>query len=386
MSNGSASSSDCAREASRWSHEVTPPVGIAAALRCWWHEPGDYLWLPNLFESFGSLAVLRAWIMSTGAVVCLGLGALQFAGVLASPAAQVATIALTASIFATVVGWSRPTIPAERLSIILVFATDVALVTAVLCCGVLLPAAVAGVLFVVPGAYLTLFHGPRVSVWHGIVTATTVLLHWCTKAEELTVGMVLQLAVTAAVSLVLVPAVHFSLWMVRKSCTDSLTDPLTNLANRRGLGVRVRQRRRDGAVGPTCVMVVDIDDFKRINDTYGHRVGDQVLVHCASVMCGAVRASAVVARTGGDEFVVVDRMPAGAAGPVGERIRALIAETVSPPVTVTIGVIVVETSIDTEVVEAALAAADGAMYGGKRRGGNRVAFSPAVPDVGSARS
>jgi diguanylate cyclase (GGDEF)-like protein len=84
-------------------------------------------------------------------------------------------------------------------------------------------------------------------------------------------------------------------------------DPLTGLLNRRGffrdLARAVAYRARYGT--PIALLVVDLDDFKPINDQYGHEAGDKALVHVATLIRNNVRASDSVGRLGGDEFAVV---------------------------------------------------------------------------------
>lgn len=89
--------------------------------------------------------------------------------------------------------------------------------------------------------------------------------------------------------------------------THALTDALTGIANRRGMELELQrilarcERNNEGVQ----VAVVDLDGFKAINDQYGHEFGDRFLVHIARRLRGAVRPEDLVARTGGDEFVVV---------------------------------------------------------------------------------
>jgi diguanylate cyclase len=85
------------------------------------------------------------------------------------------------------------------------------------------------------------------------------------------------------------------------------TDPLTALPNRRGLDVALsRELARARRTGATlCLAVLDIDHFKRINDKFGHAVGDEALKHLANVLKPAVRETDTFARFGGEEFVLV---------------------------------------------------------------------------------
>ena len=107
-------------------------------------------------------------------------------------------------------------------------------------------------------------------------------------------------------------------WIEQQRLTHyALHDPLTNLANRYLLLEEIRRMlqglvRRGGSV---ALVFIDLDHFKRINDDYGHDVGDEALTAVARRLVGAVRGDDVVARLGGDEFVIAhvstDRMPDG---------------------------------------------------------------------------
>jgi diguanylate cyclase (GGDEF)-like protein len=87
----------------------------------------------------------------------------------------------------------------------------------------------------------------------------------------------------------------------------ALRDPLTGLPNRTALQQYVKRRltRIDAAARPFGVLIVDLDDFKDINDQLGHQVGDDVLMRVASALQGQVRDGDLVSRIGGDEFVVI---------------------------------------------------------------------------------
>jgi diguanylate cyclase (GGDEF)-like protein len=87
-----------------------------------------------------------------------------------------------------------------------------------------------------------------------------------------------------------------------------LTDPLTGLANReavvRRIEERLQQQRRRRDARPFAVLFADLNNFKRVNDVYGHEAGDEVLVELAKRLKSAVRGHDLVARFAGDEFVV----------------------------------------------------------------------------------
>ena len=116
---------------------------------------------------------------------------------------------------------------------------------------------------------------------------------------------------------------------------QAVTDPLTGLGNRSAL-----ERRLATAPGPVTLAIIDLDNFKPINDTHGHDTGDAVLRVVADRLRGAVRADDLVIRYGGDEFAVVfaHRTPADGAAQLRRRIVAAIEAPIAPNGTLTITV------------------------------------------------
>jgi diguanylate cyclase (GGDEF)-like protein len=164
---------------------------------------------------------------------------------------------------------------------------------------------------------------------------------------------------------------------------DALTDVLTGLPNRRYLIDRLAHdwaaARRGGT--PLACMVVDIDHFKAVNDTYGHDVGDEVLRSVGTVLQRHVRGTDVVCRFGGEEFVVITATDFDSALQFAERLRRAIEEEMprplpfDRPLTVSIGVDV--RSPHTRSPEALLKAADEGLFLAKRNGRNCVASTNA---------
>lgn len=162
----------------------------------------------------------------------------------------------------------------------------------------------------------------------------------------------------------------------RKLAELARTDVLTGLANvrafREALAREVARAGREHA--PLALVMVDLDHFKRVNDTHGHAVGDQVLAHTARVLSLAVRAADLPARVGGEEFAILcPGADAAEATRIAERARAalesqpLIVAGQSVSVTASFGVAVQGAS-----AEALFSAADAALYEAKRAGRNRV--------------
>jgi diguanylate cyclase (GGDEF)-like protein len=155
------------------------------------------------------------------------------------------------------------------------------------------------------------------------------------------------------------------------------TDALTGLPNRRYFdefcGLMARRRRADDAVG---VLMIDIDHFKRLNDSRGHGTGDQVLKAVAGAIATTIRDEDVPARYGGEEFAVLLRNPSPiVAFEVGERVRAAVesldlSHLGAGAVSVSVGV-GLATSAE-QPIDQIVAQADRALYTAKRAGRNRV--------------
>ena len=153
-------------------------------------------------------------------------------------------------------------------------------------------------------------------------------------------------------------------------------DGLTGLYNHNAIvkALRREMSRSARAGNQTAVLMLDVDFFKKINDTHGHFVGDCVLEEVASRISHAVRPYDVVGRFGGEEFIVVaPNCDAEEGMAFGERIRQLIAAEpihaggVQVPVTISVGV-----ALGSERPEPVLHSADEALYRAKKAGRNRV--------------
>lgn len=166
------------------------------------------------------------------------------------------------------------------------------------------------------------------------------------------------------------------------SLSMALVDSLTGLFNRRYFDAhfdKILEKSRRENFKPIGFLVIDIDKFKTINDTHGHPVGDEVLVELAKRLMNSMRPSDMVARMGGEEFVVV--MPESRpeqVGMIAERLRAMIEEepfsikggAEQLPVTASIGVTI--TRPEPETPADIFKRADEALYRAKEEGRNRV--------------
>lgn len=160
------------------------------------------------------------------------------------------------------------------------------------------------------------------------------------------------------------------------------TDPLTKLANRRNFftmvsSVLAQMHRQNEHFS---VVMLDIDHFKRINDTYGHQAGDFVLVELSKVLSGAIREGDLVARMGGEEFVVASPYTNRLAAIVlSERLRKSVEDTKfvfegnQIPVTISLGV--ASKTKGTDDIDKLIAIADSRLYIAKEKGRNRICAS-----------
>lgn len=154
------------------------------------------------------------------------------------------------------------------------------------------------------------------------------------------------------------------------------TDPLTGALNRRGFEQACQRElalaRRSGL--SFALAHLDLDDFKRLNDTLGHQVGDKALVHLVDLLRKSMRPSDVLCRFGGEEFVLM--LPATsldeAAKAISRFLREFAAQTIpgtDSTLTFSAGVVVQDIS---ESLQQAIQRADEATYAAKRSGKNRV--------------
>jgi diguanylate cyclase (GGDEF)-like protein len=163
------------------------------------------------------------------------------------------------------------------------------------------------------------------------------------------------------------------------------TDPLTGLANRSTFDARLASLSSyfDRYARPFSVIALDVDFFKKFNDTWGHEAGDRVLQHVAELLRATVRDVDLPARMGGEEFVVLlPETGLRQAAEAAERIRRTLETRAviwnGRPLSVTASLGVSACPDSTEVPGELLAQADAALYRAKDAGRNQVAAAPAL--------
>ena len=174
--------------------------------------------------------------------------------------------------------------------------------------------------------------------------------------------------------------------MFEQTQEDSLTDPLTGLPNTRFMFMHLTRElaRAERLKAEVALLVMDLDNFKEINDNHGHHVGDRALREVASVLRSGIRPYDICVRYAGDEFIVV---LSGCGADEAERKRAELQQTVDEvlfearpgrrlPLAISVGAAIYPQ--DGDSYEALLATADSRMYRDKTRRKQRVQVQPAA--------
>jgi diguanylate cyclase (GGDEF)-like protein/PAS domain S-box-containing protein len=169
------------------------------------------------------------------------------------------------------------------------------------------------------------------------------------------------------------------------------TDPLTGLLNRDAILVEIDNRMQDPMHGAVSVLYIDLDRFKVINDVLGHAAGDELLASAAQRIANAVGTEGLVARFGGDEFLVVCNLDDDEQRP--ERIAAAVLQALADSFrfdneefTITASIGIARSPTDGERPQALIQNADAAMYDSKRRSRNAwQAFTPALAQTQADR-
>ncbi len=150
-----------------------------------------------------------------------------------------------------------------------------------------------------------------------------------------------------------------------------ITDNLTGLHARHYLNEQIQSRQRKDRFG--SLILVDVDLFKRVNDTYGHQIGDRILIHVSNIIRESIRQGDIAARWGGEELAIyLPGIRAEQAYRVAERIRLHVEQETEPVVTVSCGVSEWTFEDEKVSVESLFYRADMALYEAKNNGRNCI--------------
>ncbi|MFI5780834.1 diguanylate cyclase [Nocardia sp. NPDC051570] len=362
---------------------------IRPMVRTWWRHRVDYRVLIETLELHSAVGPLKVFLGFGGLVSLLITVTLALThGGLTGPAGVTQDVVVAVLDVSWTLRWWFLPWPREAESLLLIALADLGTTANSVMVQDRLMGAFGIVLLVTMGGYAAIFHGPRVLAVHigwsmlaVVIIATLMVTGTGGDAQHegdlaLAVGVVLANFMVAAVVL---PAMHFVHWLLR---VDSLSDPLTMLLNRRGLDSQLSRFFGSCDRGDVYAVMLDLDRFKSVNDTYGHSIGDQVLVRTADCLRLAAPAGAIIARTGGEEFVVAGCLRDETIDATAERLRGGIETMQDLPVRITV-------SVGAAACEAAqlhdhdiekttrhlLRSSDAAMYRAKRLGGNAVVIA-----------
>ena len=232
--------------------------------------------------------------------------------------------------------------------------------------------------FAVLGGYIAFFHTALYMMMNFAIAMTTavILVERLIRSYDPVVAgcafllvLVLNLAFPFAVQWL----IHALAGELRLSSRDPLTGLLTRRAFYRSTyGLLLRRREGPSYLGTA---MIDLDSFKRLNDTHGHSTGDRALVAVAGALRLVCPPTTMIARFGGEEFVVADIYRTDDLNDVAEQLRKAVATT-RYPITASIGIVSVPLGpsfdpAERELIDDLVNVADTAMYAAKRAGGNQ---------------
>jgi diguanylate cyclase len=169
---------------------------------------------------------------------------------------------------------------------------------------------------------------------------------------------------------------------------EAMTDGLTGIANRKAFDKAIHDQIEESTTNatPLCLLMIDIDFFKKFNDTYGHQIGDQVLRLVARALVDNVKGRDTAARYGGEEFaILLPETPAFAGAKVGEMLRKAVEskEVINKTNNENLGRITLSIGVaeyhKDEGISAFIERADAALYQSKKNGRNRVTSAEPQP-------
>lgn len=358
---------------------------VRDALRRWWRQSTHHEWLSGYLAARrmrGATRALMAFITASLVVCLLGLLVSTDAPVGVVPVTMM-WLAVAGGVFGAILWVLRWPSQGESVAFALVANASIAL--ACLAFPQPLPAVVGCIAFATIGAYVAFFHSTFLVLYNFAVAAVVASIGAVRMAAS-------GHAILAAVDWWLIIQVNIAMplaiqVMVRALGRDLLRaerDPLTGLLNRRTFHDQTSRLIETGcgAESHLVVALIDLDKFKSLNDRYGHAAGDEALVHVAAAIAQAAGEEAVVARSGGEEFLVALTSTSADCSELAQRLCTAVAES-GAGITASIGTTAVRlrhADFDHKLfVDRLIETADWAMYRAKRAGGNGFGHQDAGP-------
>lgn len=347
-------------------------------LKTWWNLPDQYDWITAFLRQrrmLRSARTILAVVVGSSALVPLTVLPSQRQASAVEVIAGV--VAATFTVAVTLLWLTRWPTRRQSQAGVVIGVCCVAGWSLVQPTGAL--AALACTAMAVAGGYIAFFHGPKLLLYNGVVAvavATTAVLRLTREANMATAASAFWINFFLNVS------VPLGIWGMSRAmgmyAQRSEEDALTGLLNRRAFTDAVSNRLTSPPLTHThlAVVMVDLDNFKSINDTHGHVAGDRTLRAVAKLLREYTPADAVICRAGGEEFLVALTVGTPDVRPLTEQVCAALAG-LFPKITASIGIASVELHLLTGpdvacLVDELICIADTAMYAAKRRGGNQV--------------
>jgi diguanylate cyclase (GGDEF)-like protein len=346
----------------------------------WWRQPDHYGWL-SAYLATRNLQRVSRYMM---AVIVILMGAVPLLLLCSSSGPGGLVFAVTAIAVST---WSAVMAtlwlarwPTRGQSKLFVVAASVCI--AALCLAQSYPGSGVQtcVAFAVLAGYVAFFHSSRLLAYTLAVATATAVVCSLRVSAHVDVALASSRLIVLFVSILAVPfSAQVLVNILSVDALKSDTDPLTGLPNRRGFHRSLRGliiAPLDINPSRLAIVMVDLDDFKRINDTAGHAAGDRTLVAVADILRHARSVDSVIARIGGEEFVIAVVGSEQYAINLAEWLRSEIAR-LPGGITASIGIDsapcawVPESNVRT-FAEYLVNSADRAMYQAKRSGGDQV--------------
>jgi diguanylate cyclase (GGDEF)-like protein len=248
--------------------------------------------------------------------------------------------------------------------------------------------------FAATASYIALFHTAPILAAHFAVASTVGGFEASRMASKYNIvagvsAYLLSLLLTLVVPFGVQVVVHVLGADAVRAESDQLTELLTRRAFRRRARARLVQSRDQ--LAHFVVTMIDLDQFKQLNDNYGHRTGDDALVSVARALRDTTDDTAVIGRSGGEEFVIADIWHPDEVGPRAQQLCDVIA-ALPFGITASVGTAGIHPAHrdgdSVDLLAALIVAADAAMYVAKRRGGNQTGHhrSPLPPRIDGVES
>lgn len=358
---------------------------VAGVAGRWWRQADQFDWLSGYLHARGlATATRRLMAVVSGALVFMALGVLG-----TFDTAPVLTLTVSAVACVAGVGyallWLRRW-PTKRQSLMMgVIGSTLIVVGSVMQVDPVI-ALMGCTGLVVTGGYLAFFHDTR-AILFNLVLATAAAGFCASRvlvAHDNAIAAFAGFWLIVELNLVVPLAIQTVVRTMGADVVRSDHDALTGLLNRRAF----YERATVLLTSPSpelrlLVVMIDLDDFKRLNDTYGHLAGDEALASVGWALRQASPGSAVIGRAGGEEFLVMATLAAAAADLLPATLCAAIA-ALPHPVTASVGAAVTEWGAVPDAaaaVESLIATADAAMYQAKRNGGNQALVQRAASQL-----